>query len=134
MDFAYFAVILALLVVATDVLAQAAKLPDPAAMLTYLWLITMGMVGGLVSMYQKVKAGVSRWLNLSELIGEMATSGFVGFITGLLCEAAGFSFPLTMALVGITGHMGGRAIFFAERVGQKWIAKRLGVEAEEDSK
>jgi hypothetical protein len=132
MEFSVFVVMMGMLAWAVDSLAQASRLPDPSSFLTYMWLAAMGMIGGLVSFYQKVKAGVSRWLNISELIGEMATSGFVGFVTGLLCEAASFSVPLTFALVGITGHMGGRAIFFAERVGQKWVTKRLGLDDGEE--
>jgi len=122
--------LIALLLASTEALAQGAVSRaglDPAALLTYAWLVLMGMVGGLVSFYQKVKTGAARWLNISELIGEMFTSGFVGFVTGLLCQAAEFSVPLTFALVGITGHMGGRAIFFVEHVGQGWVAKRMGV-------
>lgn len=119
---------LILMAASGDALAQVgSRHVDLASAMTYAWLVIMGVIGGLVSFYQKVKAGATRWLNINELIGELFTSGFVGLVTGLLCEAGEFSLPLTFALVGITGHMGGRAIFVAERLGQKWAEKKLGI-------
>ncbi|WP_236640481.1 phage holin family protein, partial [Tepidimonas charontis] len=60
--------------------------------------------------------------NLFELIGELATSAFAGLITFWLCEAAQFKPLITAALVGISGHMGSRAIFQLER----WAQARFG--------
>ena len=104
--------------------AHSLDLPMAAA---YVWVAIWGAVGGLVSFYQKVRTGSTRWLNINELIGEIMTSAFVGLGTGLLCVAAGAPAALTYALVGVTGHMGGRAIFWAEKALQQWAEKRFGV-------
>lgn len=103
------------------------RVPDFATWTLWVWLGLWGAVGGVVSFYRKVKAGAARWLNLNELIGEIGTSAFVGVITGMLCTWASAPAALTFALVGITGHMGGRAIFWAEGALQRWAEKRLGL-------
>lgn len=119
-----------------DVMAQAARSGvDAQQLVTYIWIAAWGMVGGLVSFYQKVRSGATRWLNINEVAGELLISGFVGIVTGLLCEAAGASTALTYGAVGITGHMGGRAIFWMEKALQRAAEKKLGIEkVEEKSK
>lgn len=104
---------------------------DPAVLGTYIWLAAFGALGGLVSFYQKVKRGVARWLNINELIGELFTSGFTGTVAGLLCQAAGLSAALTFAVVGISGHLGGRGIFWLEKAGQQYLEKRYGIKVED---
>ena len=127
-------ILVVLLLTASDASAQGARtgvsIPDLPTLLTYLWVAAWGAAGGLVSFYRKVKTGTARWVNIHELIGELATSAFVGVITGLLCEAAGVSAALTFALIGLTGHMGGRAIFWLENAAQRAASKRLGIEHE----
>lgn len=73
---------------------------------------------------QKVKAGEARPFNIVEFIGEICTSGFAGVITFYLCEAGSFSPLMTAAMVGIAGHMGGRAIFQLERLVSSKIASQ----------
>jgi hypothetical protein len=97
------------------------------SLVTYGWIALWGALAGVVSFAQKVRAGTTRWLNLGELFGEVFISAFVGIITGLLCEAAKFPTPLTWALVGITGHAGGRGIFWLERLLQRVAEKNFGV-------
>lgn len=113
---------------AFDLFAQTGGATKPAwSFLTYVWIGAWAALGGLVSFQQKVKAGQARWLNIGELMGELGTSAFVGILTGLFCEYAAFSGPLTWALVGVTGHAGGRAIFWLERFLQKMAEKNFGV-------
>lgn len=97
------------------------------SVLTYVWIGLWGGLGGMVSFAQKVKAGQARWLNLGELFGEIFISAFVGIVTGLLCEAASIGQSMTWALVAVSGHAGGRAIFWGERVLQKVAEKQFGV-------
>ena len=52
--------------------------------------------------------------SLVEFIGEVSTSAFAGVITFWLCEAGGINPLITAALVGVSGHMGSRAIFHLE--------------------
>lgn len=92
------------------------KDPSSYSFLTYAWVIVLSIWGGAVNFYQKVKAGEARPFNIVEFIGEICTSGFAGVITFYLCEAGGFTPLMTAVMVGISGHMGGRAIFQLERL------------------
>lgn len=96
---------------------------DPAnyPLFTYLWVILISSWGGIVSFYRKTKLGHTRPFNVMELLGEITTSAFVGMLTFWLCEAANINPLITAAFVGITGHMGSRAIWQLE----KWAERRL---------
>ena len=104
------------------------KDPSTYGLITYLWVTGLAAWGGLVNFYRKVKSGETRAFNVVELIGEIATSAFAGLITFWLCEAAQIDPLVTAALVGISGHMGSRAIYQLER----WVQKRLGSTAERE--
>ena len=84
-------------------------------LLTYLWVILLSVWGGAVNYINKVKSGATNRFNLTELIGDIFTSGFVGLLTFWLCQAAGFNPLVTAACVGISGHMGARAVWAFER-------------------
>lgn len=83
--------------------------------LAYGWVIGLSMLGGSVGYLQKVKAGkvAFRW---AALIVEMLTSGFVGLLTYFLCQSAGVGEALTAVMVGVSGHMGTRALMQLEAV------------------
>lgn len=100
------------------------KTPDAYPLLTYLWVFGLSFAGGVVSFLRKRRTGEVRPFNVVEFIGELVTSGFVGVITFWLCEASGFPQLVTAAMVGISGHMGSRAIYVLE----KWVEKRFGVQ------
>lgn len=51
---------------------------------------------------------------MTELIGELVISGFVGVLTFYLCESAGINQLMTAGFVGISGHMGSRAVIMLE--------------------
>lgn len=89
-----------------------------------LWMLGVAAAGGAVSFYQKVKAGKVRAFNITEFIGEIFTSAFVGLVTFWICKYYGVGEYMTAAAVAITGHMGARAIFIAEQ----FIEKRAGKE------
>ncbi len=97
------------------------KDPTTYAAITYLWVVVLSCLGGVVNFSRKVKGGHTRPFNLPEFFGEVLTSGFAGVLTFYLCEWAGVAQLLTAALVGISGHMGSRAIFLFE----KWAEKRF---------
>ena len=63
---------------------------------------------------RKLQNGQTRIFNIAELVGEVVTSGFAGVITFWLCENSNISPLVTAALVGISGHMGSRALFLFE--------------------
>lgn len=82
-----------------------------------LWMALIAMAGGYVSFRQKIKKGTARVVNLTEFVGEMFTSALVGLATFWICRGFDVNPWLTAAGVAISGHMGARAIFLAE----KWL-------------
>ena len=80
-----------------------------------LWMMLIAMAGGYVSFRRKIESGAARAVNITELIGEMFTSAFVGLATYWICRGFDVNPWLTAAGVAISGHMGARAIFLAEK-------------------
>ena len=97
------------------------KDPTSYSFLTYLWVFGLSSLGGVVSFLNKLKKGHARAFNIAEFMGEIATSAFAGVITFWLCENANISPLVTAALVGVSGHMGSRAILLFE----EWLAKKF---------
>ncbi|CAB4202313.1 LydA-like holin [uncultured Caudovirales phage] len=87
--------------------------------ITIFWVSGLAIMGGIANYAKKVNDKIIKRFSLFELIGEVFISGFVGIITFLLCESAHIDLKLTAALVGISGHMGSRAIFLIEQVVNK---------------
>lgn len=87
------------------------KDPTSYSLLTYAWIITLSATGGIISYLKKAKK-----FSPLELMAEILTAGFVGVITFWLCEQALIDPLTTAALVGISGHMGSRALFMLERL------------------
>lgn len=102
------------------------KDPFNYSFLTYLWVVAISSWGGAVSFHRKVVLGHARPFNTAELAGEILTSAFVGVVTFWLCEWASIPQMLTAAFVGVTGHMGSRAIWQLENVLERWFANRTG--------
>lgn len=92
------------------------KDPTTYSALTYAWVFILSTWGGIVEFMRKRKAGVARPFNLSELVGELLTSAFAGMLTFLFCEAGSIHPLITAAFVGISGHMGSRALFMMEKI------------------
>lgn len=97
------------------------KDPLSYSLVTYAWVFVLSMLGGIVSFNTKLRNGTARPFNIMELLGEILTSAFVGVLTFYLCEATGVPQLVSAALVGISGHMGSRAIFRLEM----WAQRRL---------
>ena len=97
------------------------KSPETYSFLTYGWVFALAILGGVVSFMRKLQTGHTRVFNLIEFIGEIVTSAFAGVLTFWMCEHSGLSPLVTAAFVGISGHMGSRAIFMAEG----WLAKQF---------
>jgi hypothetical protein len=104
------------------------KDPFNYSLITYAWVLFLAAWGGAVNFLRKIKSGAVRAFNLTELVGEIVTSAFVGVLTFWLCEASGFHPLITAALVGISGHMGSRGIFALEQL----AGKKLGVDVPRD--
>jgi hypothetical protein len=110
--------------------AQAAsdvRTPFSYDLVTYLWVLGWAAMGGFVSFMRKLREGSARAFNFVEFIGELFTSAFVGVLTFWICEWAGLSQMLSAVFIAITGHMGSRALFIAEKIAQKWFENKAGV-------
>jgi CHASE2 domain-containing sensor protein len=107
---AHFAVFLSLL--PSQALAQT-KDPLSYSLRQYGFILTISLMGGFVNWYTKVRKGETP-LSLMALVGELATSALAGVLVFYVCEWMTLAPLLTAAIVGIVGHMGGRAIAWAE--------------------
>lgn len=94
--------------------ADIAKDPTSFTWVTYLWVLGLSLWGGIVSFYAKTKRGMARAWNITELLGEMATSALSGVVTFYLCEYSGTPPLISAILIAISGHMGSRLIFMIE--------------------
>ena len=101
---------------------QAQNTPETYPIGTLAWVIGLSIWGGVASFCHKLRNGHARPFNLAEFFGEIVISGFAGMLTFFLCEASNVPQLVTAALVGISGHMGSRAIFLIER----WAMKKWG--------
>lgn len=99
------------------------KDPTSYSLITYLWVMGLALGGGLVSYMHKLQLGIRRPFSIIEFIGELVTSGFTGVITFWLCESSGISPLMTAVFVGISGHMGSRALFIIERMIENKLRK-----------
>jgi hypothetical protein len=89
---------------------------DLAAILTWVWIIGLSALGGIVSFVQKIRTGHARAWNFTELVGEIATSGLAGIITANLADSINAPASLKYALVGIVAHMGSRGLLKLESI------------------
>jgi hypothetical protein len=103
--------------------AQASKNPLDYPVRQYGFVLVIALLGGLVSWWAKVRKGEAQAWHLTGLIGELSTSAFAGLLAFWLCEWAGTPPLLTASLVGISGHMGTRAISAFET----WAQARAGL-------
>ena len=101
------------------------KDPTQYQLITYAWVVGLSVMGGMVSFFRKVQARKTRTFNITEFIGEIVTSGFVGVLTFYFCEQAEINPLLTAFAVGVSGHMGSRLIFMIEQVIEQYAADRV---------
>lgn len=97
---------------------------DPKNIVPTLWMAAIAAAGGWVNFQQKVKAGHARAFNFAELAGELFISASVGIVTYWICKGFGVNEWLTAAGVAVSGHMGARAIFLAEKTVEQ-IAEKV---------
>ena len=93
------------------------KDPDNVSWLLQLvpmiFAVLLAALGGAIQYLNKIDRNGTAF-SFVKLLIEVGTSGFVGIISFELCDAAGFSWQITAALVAISGHMGARAIVLIE--------------------
>lgn len=104
------------------------KSPFDYSIRQYMMILGFAMLGGAVSWYNKVRAGIIPKWSVNHLVGELCTSAFSGLIGFLIFDSMNFPEGLTAALAGVCGHMGTRAIGAFE----KHFERKLGVDVPAD--
>jgi hypothetical protein len=92
------------------------KDPLSYTLVTYAWVFALALLGGCAGYVRKIRAGHIIRFSLGELVGELVVSAFVGVVTFYLCEYAQIPHVLSAGIIGISSHMGSRAIFMLETV------------------
>lgn len=87
--------------------------------LGYIWLVVLAIWGGTVNYLCRIKQGKVEAFSFAELVGEWAISGFAGLLTAFICMEMNFSWHLTAFFTGVSGHLGGRAIYMLEGYAKK---------------
>lgn len=82
-------------------------------------VLAMTLLGGFAGWYRKVVRGDVQRGSFFALIGELTTSALAGMVCFFCCDYAGLPIDVAAAACGLAGHMGGRAIEFAERAAQR---------------
>jgi len=96
------------------------KDPTTYTLLTYAWVVGISSWGAIASYARKVKKGETRF-SIAELVGELSISGFVGTLTFFVCEAGDVPQVMAAPIIGISAHMGSRAILLMEDVGESFV-------------
>ena len=91
---------------------------------TFLWVLGFSSLGGLVAYISRVSRGEVKVFRLIELIGELTVSAFVGLLTFFFCKKADLDAETTAMFIGITGHMGSRAMLFFENLVERAFLAR----------
>lgn len=99
---------------------------DPVLLATYVWVLVISMLGGMAAFFRKVRDGKARPFNIPEFVGELFISAFAGVVTFWFCSWAGMNEWLTAAFVGISGHMGSRALFVSEGPLERFLGRIFG--------
>ena len=93
------------------------------------FILLMALLGGLASWYNKVKRGEVAATNLFALTGEFVVSALAGLLAFLICDYFNAPIGITGAMAGLSGHAGARALAVGEVLLQRFVEKRLGIEA-----
>ena len=90
--------------------------PESYSWITYFWVLALSILGGTVRTFMSLKVGMSFSDIVRRWFIDITVSAFIGIITFFLCEYAQLSQLLTAAFVGISAHMGTRAIVIVEEL------------------
>ncbi|AXH14259.1 hypothetical protein CP985_09055 [Malaciobacter mytili LMG 24559] len=91
--------------------------------LVFLWITTLSLLGGLVGYIRKLKEGRYERFSITELVGDLVISFFIGITTYFICKSAGFDDWLIAGLVGITSHMGTRGLVLIESMVEEYVKR-----------
>jgi hypothetical protein len=89
--------------------------------LGYVWFVILAVWGGTVNYLSRIKQGKVEAFSFVELMGEWAVSGFAGLLTAFICTEMEMSWHMTAFFTGISGHLGGRAIYMLESYAKRHL-------------
>lgn len=98
----------------------------------YLWFIMLALWGGTVNYLSRLKQGAVESFSFIELIGEWTISGFAGLLTAYICVEFEMSWTMTAFFTGVSGHLGGRAIYMLENYVKQHFLKLHGMKGSKD--
>ncbi len=96
-------------------------------LLTMLWVAGLSVLGGIAHYIKRVNSGMTHKFSITELIGELFISGFVGLLTFFICDAQGLDVRFVAVAVGMSGHFGSRSIYIIEQ----YLQKKTGIDMSE---
>lgn len=100
--------------------------------LPYLSTILMSLWGGTVAYVQKIRSGEKfSWTNL---FMDLIISGFVGFLTHLICTYADLGAEISSVLIAMSAHMGTRALLGLTRIRDSILNRIFGLEDDKNDK
>lgn len=99
------------------------KDPTSYGLMTYVWVVGVALLGGLLSFLRKLNAGDKPAATVSGFLLELLAAVLAGVATFWLLESMRVDPLLTAAMVAISGNMGGRSLTLLERA---W-KQRIGV-------
>jgi len=102
------------------------KDPSNFSLLTYIWVIILSLWGGITNNIRKLRDGTLKRFSLSELIGDLFISAFIGVLTFYLCEWANLDKLLSAVFIAITAHMGTKGIAIFESAVSKRVENIIG--------
>jgi len=105
------------------------KSPENVPLITYLWVMALSLWGGISSNIRKIRNGSIERFSITELVGDIVISGGVGLLTYFVCDHYAVEGMLSAVFVGISSHMGTRAIYAMEIA----IAERLKLKIPEEN-
>jgi hypothetical protein len=85
------------------------KTPEDFSLFTYMWVLGLSVWAGISSHFYHMKID-NKAFSFFAFITDICISGFVGLLTFFFCEASNIEPLLTAVIVGISSHMGARAI------------------------
>ncbi len=97
--------------------------PNGYSLITYVWVIMLAIWGGITHNIRKIRSGELHRFSMAEMIGDVTISGFIGVLTFWLCEYTKIDPLLGAVMIGVSSHMGARAILPMEKLFGVWLEK-----------
>ena len=85
------------------------KTPETYSLFTYLWVLGLSAWAGMASHLYHMKVDNKSFSSFA-FVSDIIISAFVGVITFFFCESSGVDPLMTAVIIGVSSHMGARAI------------------------